>query len=130
VRRLQMHGNRVVHRRSGCRPPAARPAWRRAATNARRTRDTRAALRPLDRHRRCPVPGKCARVVRRPRPARLGPRFQVAQLDAKDGALNAVHPVVEPLHAVLVAALLAPAPHHRIFFASAGSLVTTAPPSP
>src|SRR5206468_10438239 len=44
-----------------------------------------------------------------PAATRLGPGFEVPQLHAEHRALDAVHPVVESLHRVLVALLLAPA---------------------
>ena len=43
---------------------------------------------------------------------RLGPAFQMPQLDAQDGALDAVHAVVEALQHVVVALLLAPVAQH------------------
>ena len=38
----------------------------------------------------------------------FGPRLEVAQLHAQDRALDAVHPVIESLQAMLVSLLLAP----------------------
>src|SRR6266852_3712861 len=62
-----------------------------------------------DRHAAIREQGAIARRVRSPR---LGPPFEVAQLDAQDRALDTLHPVVVARQRVMVLAVLAPVPQH------------------
>src|SRR3954462_1538337 len=67
-----------------------------------------AAARNLERQLDVRDAGKRLRIPARYLPARLGPRLQMAQLDAEDRALDAVHAVVEALEKVVVFPVLAP----------------------
>ena len=90
-----------------CRRARHAIALRRGERHRRDTRGARPARSfgvPTPRSRRA-----ADRTSARTRSPRLGPRLQVLQLHAENGALNAVHPVVEALDRMFVARPLAPA---------------------
>src|SRR5688500_8814641 len=70
---------------------------------------------PFGRSMNSPL-GQQTAIARRMRTPCFGPFIQVPQFDAKNGTLNPVHAVIEPLHLVLVPRLLAPASQqpHRV----------------
>ena len=114
MRLLQMDRNRIVQ--AGLDALGAQGALqaRRGPGCAPRRRDRRgggraASAGAVDARRAGAAARDSARACCAPR---LGPAFEVAQLDAQDGALNAVHAVVEALQHVVVALLLAPVAQH------------------
>jgi len=76
------------------------------------------------------APGELPGVLARVRPPRLGPGFQMAELDAQNGPLDSVHAVVEALQDMMDFTSWPQSRSMRMVRANSGWLVVTAPPSP
>src|SRR6185503_1381847 len=106
---LQVDGNRIVH--AGLYTGFGEPVT--PAVALRETDDVEVIHMPhiaaFAQHVHGRL-GKASAILGGIAPARLGPRFEMTELYTEDGALHAVHAVVEAAILVFVADFLAPRP--------------------